>query len=139
MSHWSETYVGLPYVIDEFDCTHLLQKVSEEVFGKVVPLPQERQPTVFGLSDQVARHKNHYFEPIEKKQAEDGDIVIMITNKRLNHIGVYFNKGGVDYVLHNLRNTGSVAAHKIRDLARINLQVEGYYKFREEVINESTV
>lgn len=131
MSHWHERYIGLPYVEDEFDCTHLLQKVTEEVFGKVIPLPSERQPTAFGKSGQVGQHKNHYFEKITPEEAVDGDVVIMVCRTRFNHIGVFFRLNGVPYVLHNLKNVGGVTAHRIRDLDRINIGLDGYYRFKE--------
>jgi hypothetical protein len=130
MAIWADQFIGLPYQDGVFDCTHLIGKVQEEVFGKVIPLPTERQPTAFGLSAQVDHHKETYFTRITEDEAVDGDVVIMRSKKRLNHIGVYFRDKKTSYVLHNLKNVGSVCTHRIRDLPRINLEVEGFYRFK---------
>jgi hypothetical protein len=130
MVDWVDRYVGLPYVDGVFDCTHLVGKVQEEVFERQIPLPTEREPTTFGLSAQVDRHKENYFVRLNEDEVEDGDVVIMKCKGRLNHIGVYFKKGETKYVLHNLKNVGAVVAHRLRDLDRVNIQLEGFYRFR---------
>ena len=37
MAHWSESYIGRPYVPESADCAILYYTVSREVFGKDVP------------------------------------------------------------------------------------------------------
>lgn len=130
MMHWTDTFIGRKYVVGEFDCAHLLLAVHKEVFGKTLNLPVERNETVFGLSRQVADHVPNLADRIDLSEAQDGDLVIMTSGGRLNHCGIYVNLHS-PMVLHNLRSTGNVCLHKIRDLPRINLQLEGVYRWRE--------
>lgn len=128
--HWTERYVGLPYRINEFDCAHLLAQVQLEVFGIDVSLPEERDEGVFALSAQIDRNITDYLVPIERHEGQDGDVVLMKCKNRLNHTGVLAKIDGVDYVLHNLRSIMAVALHKVKDLPRYNIEVEGYYRFK---------
>lgn len=130
MSHFSEKYVGMEYVHNEFDCVHLLQLVQQNEFDRTVDIPVERDDTVFAMSNQIDFHKAEYAETVSQSESKDGDIVLMKAKGRLNHTGILFIKNGTHYVLHNLRNVGSVAVHKIRELEKWGLIVEGIYRFK---------
>ena len=40
--HWSEKYIGRPYVLGVSDCARLVCDVRREVFGQ--PVPEEAEP-----------------------------------------------------------------------------------------------
>jgi len=130
MVDWADKYVGMPYEDGVFDCTHLVGLVQQQEFDRQIPLPTDRSNTTFGLSAQIDLHKENYFKPLEEADAIDGDVIIMRCKGRLNHIGIFFRKGETKYVLHNIKNIGAVVIHKIRDLERYNIDLEGYYRFR---------
>ena len=130
MAHWTDNYVGLPYVIDQFDCVHLVTRVQNEVFGKDIKINIDRAPHVFLLSKQIEEHMDTYYEPIPIEQAQDGDLVLLKCKGRLNHTGVYANVDGVPYVLHNLRNLGSVVLHRIRELEKFGMVFDSVYRIK---------
>ena len=125
--HWSAGYVGLPYVRGEFDCAGLVERVLTEVFGRQVSLPKERAAHVVGLSVQIAEHRSEFARRIDSPS--EGDGVLMVGRGRINHIGV-FCRIDESYVLHNMRNAGQVCLHRVRDLERYGLFIEGYYRWR---------
>lgn len=130
MSHWCETYIGKPYIKGEFDCARLVCDVRKEVFGLPVPAEAdpERADSVYKrfnqMTDGVAEYGCRVDEPVE------GDAVLMMCRGRPSHIGVLCILNGEKYVLHAMENAGQVVLHKIRDLPRVNLQLEGFYRWK---------
>lgn len=124
--HWSQPYVGLPY--READCAALAGRVQREVFGRELALPEARAPGLRTLSWQIEELKADYAEPAPTPR--DGDAVLMLARARLQHIGVYCDIDGVPYVLHAVRNAGQTCLHRLCDLGRYGLTVEGYYRWR---------
>lgn len=124
--HWSAAYVGLPYMKDQFDCAGLVERVLREVFARELALPKERAADVAGLSVQIAAHRREFARRCDSPA--EGDGVLMIGRGRVNHIGLWCF---IDesYVLHNMRNAGQVCLHRVRELDRYGLFVEGYYRW----------
>ena len=131
MAHWTDEYVGKPYQEGVYDCAHLLVDVQQNVFNRNVDFPVERDETVYQLSRQIDENKPNYAVPISEEEAQEGDAVLMLCRGRLNHIGVLAVINGVKYVLHNVKSTGNVTLHRIKDLERYSLSVEGYYRCLE--------
>jgi len=125
MAHWSDRYLGLPYA--EADCAELAARVQREVFGREIGLPSERDGGPFALSDRIAQHRGDYAEQVSRPR--DGDAVLMRARGRLNHIGVYCDIGGEGWVLHALRNAAQACRHRVTDLPRHQLELEGYYRW----------
>lgn len=132
MAHWTDEFVGKPYKEGVYDCAHLLVDVQQNVFHRNVDIPVERDETIYALSRQIDQHKPHYAVPISEEEAQEGDVVLMLCRGRLNHIGVLAVIRGIKYVLHNVKSTGNVTLHKIKDLHRYALEVEGYYRCVEK-------
>lgn len=128
IQHWSDTYLGLPYIMGEFDCANLAANVQREIYGREIALPRDRAHNLFDISAQIDDLKSDYAERTESPQ--DGDAVLMIGRGRLNHIGVVALINGECWVLHAMRNAGQVVRHRVRDLAAVNLTVEGYYRWK---------
>ncbi len=128
MTHWAERYLGEPYIEGENDCATLAARVQLEVFGRHIALPAERMSDYRGWSRQIQAHKDDYADPVE--HPAEGDAVLMVGRGRLNHIGIYCELGEVPHVLHAMKSAGQVVLHRIRDLDRYGLAVEGYYRWR---------
>lgn len=130
MPHWSQEYVGMPYEIGSADCARLLSKVRREVFQEAVPsdIEVERAASMLGrvgqMSDLVEAYGSKTDSPVE------GDAVLMMARGRPSHIGAYCVVDGEPCVLHAMQNAKMVVLHKIRDLPRVFLTVEGYYKWK---------
>src|SRR3546814_20769717 len=59
--HWSDKYVGQPYIAETGDCAALAERVAREVFGKIVGLPtshatgyREQAKQILALQDDYA-------------------------------------------------------------------------------------
>lgn len=128
MAHWSEAYVGQPYVAGEHDCAVLAARVAREVFGRAVVLPEERDASRLGRVRQIAAGAGELAAPVETPA--EGDAVLMICAGRPSHVGVFCRIGGHDYVLHAMKNAGMVVLHRLRDLDKQGLSVEGFYRWK---------
>lgn len=130
MTHWVEQYIGRPYILGEADCARLLSDVRREVFNLPVPSEVEvdrvasRLGRVGQMTDLVAEYGKWTNKPAE------GDAVLMICMGRPSHIGVYCYVDGRHCVLHSMENAKMVVLHKISDLNKYLLSVEGYYKWK---------
>lgn len=132
MAHWTDGYIGREYVEGHYDCAHLLVDVQHNVFNRKVDIPVERAEHIFLTARKIDEHREHYLEPIAEEQAQDGDVVLMVCRGRLSHIGVLAVIDGIKYVLHNLKSSGNVALHRIRDLDRYALRLDGFYRCKEK-------
>lgn len=128
--HWTETYIGRPYVLGESDCARLVCDVRREVFGAPVPedAEPERAASVRSRYQQMQEGVAEYGERTESPV--DGDVVLMLCRGRPSHVGTYGLVNGEPHVLHAMQNAGMVVLHRLRDLPRFNLQVEGFYKWK---------
>lgn len=130
MKHWSEKYIGQPYAINSADCARLLSRVRTEQFGLPVPsdIEIERKASRLGRVGQMSDLVDSYGQKTENPQ--EGDAVLMLCRGRPSHIGVYCVIDGEPSVLHAMENAGMVVLHRIRELNRVFLTVEGYYAWK---------
>ena len=138
MDHWSEKYVGKRWQRGVYDCASLAIEVQKDEFGRVIELPVERRhyPNI-ELSALIDLHKADMAVRIE--HPVEGDVVLMLDNNRLNHIGTYIVIGKVPYVLHNLQKAG-VVIHRLSGFGKgllTNMVVEGFYRFINKENNTS--
>ena len=130
MPHWSEKYIGQPYNRGDADCAHTLAQVRKEVFGLEVPsdIEVERKASRLGrlgqMVDLVAEYGEHTDNP------QEGDAVLMMCKGRPSHIGAYCIVNGEPCVLHAMESAGMVVLHRIRELDRVFMSVEGYYTWK---------
>lgn len=130
MPHWSEQYIGLPYETNTADCARLLAKVRSEVFNLPVPsdIEIERSASRLGRIGQMTDLVSGYGEKTDSPQ--EGDAVLMLCRGRPSHIGSYCIVDNEACVLHAMENAGMVVLHRIRELDRVFLTVEGYYTWK---------
>lgn len=130
MAHWSEKYIGEPYAVNTADCARLLSKVRRQEFGLPVPsdIEIERSASRLGRVGQMSDLVSTYGNPTENPK--EGDAVLMFCMGRPSHIGVYCIVDKEPCVLHAMENAGMVVLHRIRELNRVFLTVEGYYAWK---------
>lgn len=130
MGHWSEQYIGSPYVYNKLDCANLVTRVKKEVFNFPVPAEMEckREDSLTARLRQIKHIFDEYGERTDDPQ--EGDAVLMLFAGRPGHIGVYCLVNKHKCVLHAMESAGMVVLHKISDLERYFLKVEGYYKWK---------
>jgi len=130
MTHWAERYIGTPYQTHTADCARLVTRVRAEVFSGEVPSDVEAQRAASRLgraaqmSDLVEMYTQKVDEPAE------GDVVLMLCRGRPSHVGVYCHVNGEPSVLHAMENAKMVVLHRLRDLKKVFLSVEGFYKWK---------
>lgn len=130
MAHWSEKYIGNPYIHNELDCGNLVTRVRKEVFHLPVPEAMEMKREE-SLTAKLRQIKNLFTQYGEKTDdPKEGDAVLMYCAGRPGHIGVYCEVNNDKCVLHAMEKAGMVVLHRISDLERYFLKVEGYYKWK---------
>lgn len=130
MSHWSQPYVGIPYIPGVYDCADMCAQVCKDIFGKKVDIPRHSQTDTEKLSALFDEHKNDYLESVISPR--DGDIALMLSGKQLNHIGIFFKLNQGQYILHNHRAIGSVVVDSVLRLRARGLRIEGYYRLKND-------
>ena len=130
MTHWSEKYIGQAYSRGDADCARLVCQVRAEVFGLPVPSDAhiERAESRLGRAAQMADGVEAFGLPVSIPK--EGDAVLMLCRGRPSHIGVFCHVNDEDCVLHAMENAGMVVLHKLRDLPRVMLSVEGFYRWK---------
>ena len=130
MMHWSAKYIGQPYEAGSADCARLLSQVRREEFHLPVPddVEVDRSESRLGRVGQMADLISAY--GIQTQTPKEGDAVLMICAGRPSHVGVYCVINQEAHVLHAMSNAGMVVLHKIRELDRVFLKVEGFYQWK---------
>lgn len=130
MAHWADKYIGNEYVTNSADCARLLAKVRKEQFNLPVPedIDIERAASRLGRVGQMQDLVNEF--GLRTENPQEGDAVLMICRGRPSHVGVYCIVDKEPCVLHAMENAGMVVLHRIRELSRVLLSVEGYYTWK---------
>jgi cell wall-associated NlpC family hydrolase len=128
--HWSTKYIGKPYELGQADCAALVADVRENEFKSLVPnfVKTYRENTRLKRVEQLESLAKEATERTDNPQ--EGDVVLMMCRGRPSHVGVYCFVDGENCVLHAMENAKMVVRHKIRDLDKFFLSVEGYYKWK---------
>ena len=133
-AHWSDKYLGRPYLRGEFDCADLVVEVARAEFGRAVALPRHaegvraRDRQIEQLTGELGRR----LDRADGDVIQDGDIVLMkAAGRRLSlghHIGVAAMLPLAACVLHCLAGVG-VARHPLDCLAARQLTLTGIYRW----------
>lgn len=128
--HWSDTYIGEPYVAGDADCARLIARVRQEVYKLPVPNDVEvnRAASRLGRMAQMSDLVEMYGQCTDTP--EEGDVVLMMCRARPSHVGVYCIVDNEPCVLHAMENAKMVVRHRLRDLHKVLLTVEGFYKWK---------
>lgn len=127
--HWSENYIGKPYILGDADCAALVCEVREQQFDGTVPefVLAMRENTRLKRVEQLESLAREAVKPTNNP--DEGDVVLMLCRGRPSHVGVFCVVDGEPSVLHAMENAKMVVRHKTRDLEKFGLKVEGYYKW----------
>lgn len=130
MAHWSDSYIGQPYIPGEADCLRLYCRVSSEVFKRTIPngATVERAASALGRVQQMTEGTTVLATRVDKPV--EGDAVLMMCRGRPSHIGAFCVVDGEASVLHAMANAGMTVRHCLRDLPRVGLTVEGLYQWK---------
>jgi hypothetical protein len=129
-----QRYVGMPYRLGEFDCADLAQLVQWEVFARRVSLPGARRRPA-GAAGQRAMILAMR-EAVATRVAEPttgGAALFTEANEQgfdEYHIGTVALHAGDVWVLHNSHALGGAHLHRLSDLARWGLRLEGWYAWK---------
>lgn len=125
--HWSDKYVGEPYVPESGDCAALAERVAREVFGKIVGLPTSHASTYREQAKQIMELRDDYATKIDAPK--DGCPALFVGRGRLCHIGVMCWIANEWYVLHADQSAGFVIRQRLRDMTQFHWQLEGVYEW----------
>jgi hypothetical protein len=126
--HWSDNYIGEPYVPEVGDCAALAAKVNYEQFKKLPDLPNSHADTLRDQSKQIVELKDDLAVKID--EPFDGCPVLLIGRGRLCHIGVMCWIANEWWVLHADQSAGFVVRQRLRELTRLHYKVEGFYQWK---------
>lgn len=126
--HWSDKYIGEPYLPSVGDCAALATKISKNEFGKDILLPLNHAETNREQTKQILDLKTEFAEKID--QPFDGCPVLLVTRGNLCHIGVMCWIGNDWWVLHADRSAGFVVRQRLRELTKLFYQLEGFYRWK---------
>jgi len=125
---WPENYVGMAYDKKTNNCALFAERVQREVFGREIHLPIDSSFNYRTQARLIQSHKHIYAEPTDSPF--EGDAVLMNGRGNTSHIGVYCVVGGVAHVVHAMEKVGQVCLHRLRDLEKYGLAVEGFYQWK---------
>jgi hypothetical protein len=126
--HWSDRFVGRPYVVQDGDCAALASDVARSILGLDPALPSSHAKGHRNQGAQVLAHKDALAKRVELPK--DGHPVLFVARGRLCHIGVACQIQGETWILHADQSVGFVVRER---LSRMNqtfrYQLEGFYQW----------
>lgn len=125
--HWSDKYIGEPYIPEVADCAVLAVRVAKEVLGRDISIPVPHAATIRAQAAQIDELKDDYARHIETPK--DGQPVLLIGRGRNCHIGVMCWLANEWFVLHASQTFQSITRERLRDITRLQYKVEGFYEW----------
>jgi hypothetical protein len=128
MHHWSDKYLGEPYVQETGDCAVFVEKVTKAEFGIDPQLPTSHALTLRNQADQILSAKDNFAIKIDNPT--DGCPVLLIARAQVCHIGVMCFIADEWWVLHADKGVGFVVRERLRDITKYRYKIEGFYKWK---------
>lgn len=126
--HWSDKYVGEPYVPESGDCAALAERVAREVFGKTIGLPTSHASTYRDQAKQIMELRDDYAEKLDAPR--DGCPALFVGRGQLCHIGVMCWIANEWWVLHADQSAGFVIRQRLRHMTQLHWKLEGVYQWK---------
>jgi len=128
--HWSSKYVGKKWT-PIHDCFYWFRKISEEQFGRVVPICGKIDHTK--LARTAAKEMTRDIKAVYGYERTDtpveGDAVFLTQRCVPHHIGMAVFSGGQLNVLHALDGIGMVVVSDVGNLAANGWKIEGFWTY----------
>lgn len=124
--HWTRNFLQIPY--RDMNCSKFSEHVLRKQFNRDYKFPQS-EGSIFNQSKQIRDNLPKFADKTENPK--DGDLVLMHGLRRMCHVGIYVNIGGVGYVLHCESSMKCSALHRLDRLMIFGYSVEGFYTWRE--------
>lgn len=126
-----QDYVGREYRAGLYDCAHLAADVQRELFGRQIALPGHhpmgnagQRRVINELRDDLAIKVPVRFDGCAALLFEPGAFAPTW------HIGTVADHRGEPWILHNSEKLGGAHIHRLRDLQRWGMTLEGWYAWR---------
>jgi hypothetical protein len=126
-----QDYVGREYRAGTYDCSHLAADVQRDLFGREVKLPAQhpkgtagQRALINGMRDDLAIQIAVPFDgcaALLKELTQAGCLL---------HIGTVALRDGEPWILHNSAKLGSAHFHRLNDLNRWGMSLEGYFAWK---------
>lgn len=124
MTHWSDAYLGRPYLRDSYNCADMAIEVQQREFGRALDVIGAHPAGGLAQAEAVEAAIGERLRRVDSPV--DGDVVLLRSKGQLRHLGVYCAIGG-GMVLHACRRAGVVRT-ALRDLPAIRMEVAGFYR-----------
>ena len=128
MPHWSDKYLGEPYVPDSGDCAVFVHRVTRAEFDIDPLIPTSHASTLREQAKQIHSAKSDLAVKID--QPVEGCPVILESRGRTSHIGIMCWMVGEWWVLHADQSVGAVVRERLRDITKLRYKVEGFYQWK---------
>lgn len=126
--NWSCKYIGLSY--DDYNCAEFVKLVLKKELKIDLMFPFDMPVRIDKQSDEIKKQLKYYVDDTPIEKPVDFDMVVMSARKRFCHIGLFVRINGQAYVLHLIGTLALSSLHRIVDLNRIGVKLEGFYKWK---------
>jgi hypothetical protein len=126
--HWSDRYVGLPYIAESGDCAALAARVAKEVLRIDCVLPTSHAATLRAQAEQIMEYRDSLATPIAHPL--DAQPALFVGRGRTCHIGVVCLIDSQVWILHADQGSGFVVRERLQIMTQPHrFQLEGFYKW----------
>tara|TARA_R100000655_G_scaffold83222_1_gene122800 strand:- start:151 stop:534 length:384 start_codon:yes stop_codon:yes gene_type:complete len=125
--HWSDKYIGQPYIPESGDCAAFAERVAREVLNIDPGLPASHESGLREQAKQITELKDTY--AVQVDAPVDGQPVLFVARGRFFHIGVACLINGETWILHADQSAGAVICQRLSDMTRWAFKLQGFYKW----------
>lgn len=122
-----QEYVGREYRVGTYDCAHLAADVQRDVFGRDVALPNTHPMGSAGQRRAINAMRDELGIRID---VPFPGCAAILSEGCLTHLGTVALRHGKPWILHNSHKLGGACMHRLTDLERWGMRLEGYYAWR---------
>lgn len=126
--HWSDEYIGRPYLAEGGDCADLAAAVAHDVLHIECRLPRSHASTHRQQAAQILAYRDALAERVAAPI--DGHPVLLMGRGRTCHIGVACLIGDETWILHADQGAGFVVRERLRQMTQLRYQLEGFYQWK---------
>lgn len=130
MRHWTDAWLGRPWVEGRFECTDLVVAVEDEHFGRRLDWPAPAA-SLRARDAQWQGLAGEYAAPVPDAEARDGDVAHLTSvgyRLGVHHLGVLCVLPDAERrILHCARGLGT-CLHRPADVAAMGWELQGYYR-----------